>query len=109
MTTTAAATPQILVFNVPSPDALQEASQEYYRECRIAGAGSVEVELPDHRTVIVSATRYLPAGVDVGAAVTLGVLQVLCIRDHGQQVVMHEFPAWTDYTVHRARSRGAHE
>ena len=38
-----------------------EMSVDYYRECQIAGAGSVEVDVADDDTTIVSATRYLPA------------------------------------------------
>ncbi len=99
METTAA--PKIFVFDT-APSRLIEMSAEYYRECQIAGAGSVEVELHDHRVVIISATRYLPADADVAAVVTHGVLQVLCTRTNREAVIMREFTDWTDYTVHRS-------
>lgn len=99
---TAIAGPKILVFDV-APSRLMEMSVDYYRECQIAGAGSVEVHLSDHETIIVSATRYLPTDADVAAVVTDGVLQVLCTRADRAPVVMREFPAWTKYTVHRSR------
>ncbi|MBY0291298.1 MAG: hypothetical protein K2X52_29785 [Mycobacteriaceae bacterium] len=103
---------RIFVFSTPAPEHLKQDSENYYRECRIAGAPSVEVELRDQPTVVISATRYLDAGVTVGAivaGVTVGaivagdVLQVICILGDGRQVVMREFTDWTDYTVHRAR------
>lgn len=100
--TTVTTAPRIFVFNAPAPEHLMEVTADYYRECRLAGAGSVEV-LPDRGAVIISATRYLPADVDVAATVTNGVLQVLCTRADGQRTVLQEFTAWTDYTVHRAR------
>ncbi|GAT00336.1 hypothetical protein [Mycolicibacterium fortuitum] len=92
----------LFVFNAPSPEALQEMPTDYYNECRLAGAGSVEIERDDHSVVVVSATRFLPAGVDVAAVVTNGVLKVLCTTGDGQSVLMREFSDWTDYTVHRA-------
>lgn len=55
--------PKILVFDV-APSRLMEMSVDYYRECQIAGAGSVEVDVADDDTTIVSATRYLPADAD---------------------------------------------
>lgn len=60
--------PKILVFDV-APSRLMEMSVDYYRECQIAGAGSVEVDVADDDTTIVSATRYLPADADVAAVV----------------------------------------
>lgn len=98
---TAPADPKILVFDV-APSRLMEMSVDYYRECQIAGAGSVEVHLSDHETIIVSATRYLPTDADVAAVVTDDVLQVLCTRAGRAPVVMREFPVWTKYTVHRS-------
>lgn len=95
--------PRIFVFDAPAPELLEEMSVEYYRECRIVGAGSVEIKLRDHSTVVVSATRYLPAGVTVGGAVINGVLQVICVLGDGQRVVMREFTDWASYTVHRAQ------
>ncbi len=94
--------PKILVFDV-APSRLMEMSVDYYRECQIAGAGSVEVDVADDDTTIVSATRYLPADADVAAVVHDGVLQVLCTRAHRAPIVMCEFPEWTNYTVHRSR------
>ena len=41
---TTIAGPKILVFDV-APSRLMEMSVDYYRECQIAGAGSVEVHL----------------------------------------------------------------
>lgn len=101
--TTVTTTPRIFVFDFPAPEHLMEMTVDYYRECRLAGAGSVEVQLPDRSAVIISATRYLPAGVAVGAIVINGVLQVLCTHSDGQRTVLQEFTAWTDYTVHQAR------
>lgn len=94
---------RIFVFSAPAPEHLKQDSENYYRECRIAGAPSVEVELRDQPTVVISATRYLDAGVTVGAIVAGDVLQVICILGDGRQVVMREFTDLTDYTVHRAR------
>lgn len=91
----------ILVFNAPSADLLMEMSPEYYRECQLAGAPSVEILLDDHSTAVISATRYLPADTNVAATVTQGVLQVLCTRPRREPVMMREFTEWTDYTVHR--------
>lgn len=99
---TIATDPSIFVFDI-APSRLMPMSADYYRECQIAGAGSVEVHLSDHETIIVSATRYLPTDADVAAVVTDGVLQVLCTRADRAPVVMREFPAWTKYTVHRSR------
>ena len=89
-------TPKILVFDV-APSRLMEMSVDYYRECQIAGAGSVEVDVADDDTTIVSADA------DVAAVVHDGVLQVLCTRAHRAPIVMCEFPEWTNYTVHRSR------
>ncbi len=94
--------PKILVFDV-APSRLMEMSVDYYRECQIAGAGSVEVDVADDDTTIVSATRYLPTDADVAAGVHDGVLQVLCTRAGRDPIVMCEFPEWTNYTVHRSR------
>ena len=55
---------------------------------------SVAVELHDHGTVVISATRYLPAEHTVGALLAKGVLQVICTRGGGQPVVMREFSDW---------------
>lgn len=101
--TTAMTAPRIFVFNAPAPEHLMEMTADYYRQCRLTGAASVEVQLPDRSAAIISATRYLPADVDVAAIVTNGVLQVLCTRSGGQRTVLQEFTAWTGYTVHRAR------
>ncbi len=100
---TVAGTPRIFVFDAPAPELLMEAKTDYYRECQLAGAGSVEIELLDHSTVIISATRYLPVDTSVGAVVANGVLQVVCTRGSGQPVIMmREFTDWARYTVHRA-------
>lgn len=97
-------TTRLFVFNAPAPELLEEMNVDYYQECRIAGAGSVEVELQDHITVIISATRYLPAGITVGAVVTAaGALQVICTPDTGTPVIMREFTNWTSYIVRRAQ------
>lgn len=92
----------LFIFNTPSPDALQEMPTDYYNECRLAGAGSVEIERHDHNVVIVSATRYLPAGVDVVAVVANGVLKVLCIGADAQSTAMYECTDWAAYTVRRS-------
>ncbi len=91
----------IFVFDA-APDHLMPMSADYYRECQIAGAGSVEVELPDHSVVVISATRYLPADADVAAVVVNDVLQVLCTRTGRDAVIMREFTDWTAYTVRRS-------
>lgn len=101
--TTMTPAPRIFVFDAPATEHLMEMTVDYYRECRLAGAGSVEVQLADRSAVIISATRYLPADAEVAAIVTNGALQVLCTRAGGGQTVLQEFTAWTDYTVHRAR------
>ncbi|XTP38638.1 hypothetical protein ACORG1_34895 (plasmid) [Mycobacterium sp. TJFP1] len=99
--------PRVFVFNFPAPELLEEMSVEYYQECRITGAGSVEIELRDRSTDIISATRFLPAGFTVGAVVTDdGVLQVTCTRDNAKPVVMRECSDWTAYTVRRADHEG---
>lgn len=103
-TRTATPSAQIFVFDSPNPELLMEMSSEYYRECRLAGAGSVEVTLDGGSMVIISGTRYLPPHAEVGAAVSAeGVLQVLCTFGDGRpKVIMREFDAWTSYTVIRA-------
>jgi len=102
MKTITAATTKLFVFNHPAPELLEEMPIEYYRECQIVGAGSVEVQLDDGRIEIVSATRYVPTGVDVAAVVSAGVLQVLCTRAGREPVIMREFADWTRYTVRRS-------
>lgn len=95
--------PRIFVFSAPAPEHLMEDTENYYRECRIAGAPSVEVELHDQAPVVISATRYLAADVTVGAVTAGNVLQAICTLGDGRQVVMREFTDWTAYTVHRAQ------
>ncbi|MEU0498074.1 hypothetical protein [Mycobacterium sp. NPDC006124] len=102
MTTDTALTTKLFVFNHPAAELLEPMPVEYYRECQIAGAASVEVELDDHNTEIVSATRYLPADVDVVAVVSGGVLQVICTQTGREPVIMRELTGWTSYTVRRA-------
>lgn len=99
-TTTAATT--LFVVNQPAPELLVKMPTDYYRECQIAGAASIEIEVSDHSTVIVSASRYLPADADVAAVVDDGVLQVLCTVVGREPVVMGEFTDWTSYTVRRS-------
>ena len=95
---------RIFVFSAPSAELITEETDQYYRECRIAGAPSVEVELDAHSSFVFSATRYLPADVVVGATVVDGVLQVICTRgSDGGTVTMGKFTDWTAYTVHRAQ------
>lgn len=53
---------------VASRELLAEMSIECYQECRIAGAGSVEIELRGRSTVIISAARFLPAGLTIGGS-----------------------------------------
>lgn len=103
-TLTATPATQIFVFDSPRPELLMEMSPEYYRECRLAGAGSVEVTLDDGSMVIISGTRYLPPHMEVVAGVSAqGGLQVLCtVGDGRPKVVLREFSAWTSYTVVRA-------
>lgn len=104
MTTTPAHTTKLFVFNHPVAELLEEMPVEYYRECQIAGAVSVEVQLDDHSTEIISATRYLPAGVEVVAVpAAAGVLQVVCTQAGREPVVMREITDWTSYTVRRPR------
>lgn len=102
MKTDTALTTKLFVFNFPAAELLEPMPVEYYRECQIAGAASVEVQLDDHNTEIISATRYLPADVDVVAVADGGVLQVLCTQAGREPVVMREFTGWVSYTVRRA-------
>ena len=95
-------TPRIFVFDAPAAELLMEADADYYRECQLAGEASVEIELLDHSTVILSATRYLPADTSVGVVVIDGVLRVICTSGSGEPVTMREFTDWARYTVHRA-------
>ncbi|MGJ6127486.1 hypothetical protein QN239_33435 [Mycolicibacterium sp. Y3] len=102
MTAITAHTTKLLIFNHPVPGALEEMPIDYYRECQLAGAGSVEVQLDADHTEIISATRYVPAGVGVGAVVAgEDVLQVLCTVAGREPVLMHEVTDWTSYTVRR--------
>lgn len=94
---------RIFVFSAPAPKLLMKDTENYYRECRIAGAASVEVELHDQPAVVISATRHLAADITVGAVDAGGVLQVVCVLGDGQRIVMREFTDWTSYTVHRAQ------
>ncbi|MGB8403108.1 MAG: hypothetical protein WCE30_03415 [Mycobacterium sp.] len=98
---TATGTRRIYVFNFPAPELVAEDSEQYYRECQLAGAPSVEVELADRDRVVISATRYLPPDVTVGAEVTDGALQVICTRHGGEPIVMREFDDWIRYSVSR--------
>lgn len=93
---TVTGTRRIFVFNFPAPELLEEFSED-----QPAGAPSVEVELSDHDRVVVSATRYLPPEVTVGASVTDGVLQVTCTRPGCEPIVMREFDNWIRYGVSR--------
>lgn len=93
--------PSIVVVD-SAPSRLMPMSAQYYRECQIAGAGSVEVELHDHSVVIISATRYLPADADVAAVIVNDVLQALCTRTNREPVIMREFTDWTASTVRRS-------
>jgi hypothetical protein len=102
MKTITAGTTTLFVFNHPAPELLEEMPADYYRECQIAGAGSVEVQLDDDTTKIISGTRYLPADADVAAVAADGVLQVLCTRAGRGPVIMREFTGWTSYTVRRS-------
>ncbi|RAV05703.1 hypothetical protein DQP55_25345 [Mycolicibacterium sp. GF69] len=105
-TSTARTTAKLFIFNHPAAELLEEMPVDYYRECQITGAGSVEVQLDDYSTEIIAGTRYLPADVAVVAVVDgSGVLQVLCTQAGGEPVVMREFGDWTSYTVRR-RPRG---
>lgn len=92
---------RIFVFNFPSPALLEEFGEDYYRQCQLAGAPSVEVELASGDCVVLSATRYLPPEYTVGAHVTNGVLQVTCTRRGEEPIVMREFAEWTHYSVSR--------
>lgn len=100
MTSTQA--PEIYIFDVPIPSDLMQVRPDYYAECRLAGAPSVEVTRDDGPPQIISATRYLPAGVHLTAVDHHGVLQVLCTQTDGRQTVLREYTDWTRYTVHRA-------
>ncbi|MGB8403974.1 MAG: hypothetical protein WCE30_07895 [Mycobacterium sp.] len=74
-------------------------------ECQLAGARSVEIELSEHETVIISATRYLPPYVTLSAIDVDGVVQVTCTRAGELPIVMREFTDWVGYTVRRAPRR----
>jgi len=96
---------RIFCFNTPSPQLLEEFDERYYRECRILGAPSVEVELAGEPSVVISATCYVPAGVALGAIIVGGVLQVICTRPGEAPIVMREFADWLHYTVIRGTER----
>ena len=60
-TSTAYTTAKLFIFNHPAAELLEEMPVDYYRDCQITGAGSVEVQLDDYSTEIIAGTRYLPA------------------------------------------------
>jgi hypothetical protein len=99
---TATAGTTLFIFNQAAPEQLEQMPIDYYRECRLAGAGSVEIEVSDHSAVIISATRYLPADADVAAIVVDGIVHVLCTLVGREPVVMGEFTDWTSYIVRRS-------
>ena len=86
---------RIFCFNAPSPQLLEEFDEGYYRECRILGAPSVEVELAGEPSVVISATCYVPAGVTLGAI----IVGVICTRPGEAPIVMREFDNATKCTV----------
>ncbi|MFN6548373.1 hypothetical protein [Mycolicibacterium nivoides] len=53
---------ELFIFNTPSPEALQQMPTDYYDECRMAGAGSVEIERHDHSVVIRFSDPLLAGG-----------------------------------------------
>ncbi|WP_342314728.1 hypothetical protein LIX17_26155 (plasmid) [Mycobacterium avium subsp. hominissuis] len=101
MTAITTNTTTLFVFNHPAPEALEEMPLDYYGECQIAGAGSVEIQLDADHTEIISATRYVPVGVGVAAAVVEGVLQVFCTVAGREPILLREFADWSSYTVRR--------
>ncbi|PJE03521.1 MAG: hypothetical protein CK429_32445 [Mycobacterium sp.] len=102
MTAITAHTTKLYVFNHPAPEVLEEMPVDYYRECQIAGAGSVEVQLDDMSIVVIAGTRYVPVGVGVAATVAGDdELQVFCTVAGRPPILMREFADWTSYTVRR--------
>lgn len=55
---------------------LIEVDENYFRECRLAGAAAVEVLTPAGTCEAVCGTRYLQAGTSIAAAVVGGRLEI---------------------------------
>jgi len=93
---------RIFCFNAASPAMLEEFDEDYYRQCRLSGEPSVEVELAGEPSVVISATCYVPTGVKLTAVIDPGgVLQVICTSPGEPPIVMREFDNWTSYAVIR--------
>lgn len=57
------------------PTSLIEVEENYFRECRLAGAAAVEVLTPAGTCEAVCGTRYLQAGTSIAAAIVDGRLR----------------------------------
>lgn len=60
----------------PRPAGLIEVGENYFRECRLAGAAAVEVLSAAGTCECICGTRYLQAGTSIAAAVVDGQLEV---------------------------------
>lgn len=58
------------------PTSLIEVDENYFRECRLAGAAAVEVLTPAGTCEVVCGTRYLQPGTSIAAEVVDGRLEV---------------------------------
>lgn len=73
------------------PTSLIEVEENYFRECRLAGAAAVEVLTPAGTCEAVCGTRYLQAGTSIAAAVVGGRLEItyegeiLCTVEIGER------------------------
>ncbi|WP_255802304.1 hypothetical protein [Mycobacteroides abscessus] len=74
------------------PTCLIEVDENYFRECRLAGAAAVEVLTPAGTCEAVCGTRYLQAGTSIAAAVVGGRLEItyegaiLCTVEIGERL-----------------------
>lgn len=95
-------TTRILAFNHPAPELLLPVGADHYSESQLCGAASVEIHLRDGSVLIITATRYVPRDVTLGAVVSDETLRVLCFCAGREPVLMWEEPSWASYTVKRA-------
>ncbi|OHU12815.1 hypothetical protein [Mycobacteroides chelonae] len=60
----------------PRPTSLIEVDENYFRECRLAGAAAVEVLTPAGTCEAVCGTRYLQPGTSIATEVVDGRLEI---------------------------------
>lgn len=60
----------------PRPTSLIPVDENYFRECRLAGAAAVEVLTPAGTCEVVCGTRYLQPGTSIAAEVVDGRLEI---------------------------------